>query len=403
MTLYTYSDPEEDFQGFLAITGVDRPLAAGGMRVHPELTAERVEALARTMQHKESVLRVNVDGAKCGIAYDPTAAGKREAIGRFLRYLAPHLEERLSLGPDMGTSFHEIEVIAREEGIPSVKSAIGRAQGLSAKQVRRRLDLLDVRAGQLTLGERRAGHGVAGAALAAVRVGEIESRPITCAIQGFGTLGRGAAFTLDSAGVLVRAIADEHECVRADAGLPIPAMLSSPAGTQLRMAAPEAEVLPREAVLGMSSDLLLLTACENAFAGSTVDAVRAAAVVVGANGGLSSYEYERLAAQEVLTVPDIVAGCGGSAAMDALFAPDAVPTTDTVLEAVGNTIDALTVELLAEASAGMTSYEAALHMARRVDLPADARPYGLRVLAAAEVARKEPAAPLTHALTSRSR
>jgi glutamate dehydrogenase (NAD(P)+) len=226
MKLYTYKDPEENFFGYLAYGATVRPLAAGGMRVHPRLTAQRIEALAQTMQYKQSVLRVNVDGAKCGIAYDPAAAGKREAIRRFLRYLAPHLNGRLSLGPDMGTTFDEIEAIAREEGISSVKAAVGRAQGLSASQVRQRLSLLEEEVGQLTLSERRAGHGVAHAALSAARATAIGGRSITCALQGFGTLGRGAALTLDGAGVAITAIADEYECVRADAGLPIASMLT---------------------------------------------------------------------------------------------------------------------------------------------------------------------------------
>ncbi|HEX5983228.1 MAG TPA: Glu/Leu/Phe/Val dehydrogenase dimerization domain-containing protein [Solirubrobacterales bacterium] len=388
MRLYTYRDSEEDFSGFLAYSETTRPLAAGGMRVHPGLTGRRIEALARTMQYKESVLRVNVDGAKCGIAYDPTAPGKKEAVRRFLRFLAPHLSERLSLGPDMGTSFDEIEAIAREEGIASVKAAIGRAQGLSSDQVRRRLDLLEANVGQLTLGERRAGHGVAHSALAAVRVSGLEDDFLTCALQGFGTLGRGAALTLDAAGVAITTIADEHECVRAEEGLPVASMLRSPPGSPLREIALGAEVLPREAVLSTNSHMLVLAACENAFGDSSVEVARAPVVVVGANEGLSPQEYRRLAARGVLTVPDIVAGCGGSAAMDALFAPTCVPAPLTVLETVADTMSALTIRLLAETRSETTPLEAALRMAGRRDLPLDAKPYGLRLLAAGNRERR---------------
>jgi len=388
MTLYTYKDPEEGFLGFLAYSATTRPLAAGGMRVHPELTAQRIEALARTMAYKERILRVNVDGAKCGIAYDPSSPGKKAAIRRFLRYLKPHINARLSLGPDMGTSFAEIEERAREEGIVSVKAAIGRAQGLSGDQVRRRLDLLDARVGLLTLGERRAGHGVAHAALSAIRARGLASGPFTCALQGFGTLGRGAALTLDASGVAITAVADENQCVRASTGLPIAAMLRSPPGSALHRIAPGAEVVPRDAVLGVNSHVLILAACENAFAESPVEAVRAPVVVVGANGGLAHEEYERLTKRGVLTVPDIIAGCGGSAAMDALFAPTVQPSPATVLRTVAGIMDVLTTRLLAAEKPRTNPLEAALWIARLPALPVDAKPYGLRVLAAGHQRRQ---------------
>jgi len=344
------------------------------------------------MQCKESVLKVNVDGAKCGIAYDPASPGKKEAMRRFLRFLAPHLDDRLSLGPDMGTSFGEIEAIAREEGITSVKAAIGRAQGLSASEMRRRLDLLEVKVGQLTLGERRAGHGVAHAALSAARTKQTGDSFLTGSLQGFGTLGRGTALTLHAAGVTITAIADEYECVHAADGLPIAAMLASPPGAPLREIAPGAEVLPREAVLGMHSHMLILAACESSFAGSSVEAVQAPVVAVGANDGLSPQEYGRLAARDVFVVPDVVAGCGGSAAMDALFAPADLPRADTVLETIAGTMDALTNQLFEETGQGMTTWDAAMQMASRPSLPVDAPPYGLRLLAGREKRRRPVAA-----------
>ncbi len=160
--LLLYEDPEEGFRGFLAYAGRSAPLAAGGQR---GLRGETIVALAEAMALKERVLALNVDGAKCGIDYDPASAGKHAAMRRFLRFLAPHLDDRLSLGPDIGTAFDEIEALARQEGISSVKAAIARAQGLPEPEVLRRLELLDEPVGPLTLGQRRAGHALAEATL----------------------------------------------------------------------------------------------------------------------------------------------------------------------------------------------------------------------------------------------
>jgi glutamate dehydrogenase (NAD(P)+) len=379
VTLYAYQDQAEGFYGYLAYGSAARPLAAGGLRVQPGLTAERIEALAATMQGKENMLRLNVDGAKCGIDYDPAAPGKREALRRFLGFLTPHLKGRLSLGPDMGTSFEEIEAIAREEGIPSVKCAVGRAQGLAEAEVLARLELLDQPVGPLTLGRRRAGHGLAHAALAAGRWAR-RGRPgqASCALQGFGTLARGAALTLHSRGVRFTAIADEHGCLLSPTGLPLPDLLRLAPGTPLTDAVPAgATAAPREAVLSAEADVLVLAACEDALAGSEVAAVRAGVVAVGANGGLTPAEYDRFAERGVAVVPDLIASAGGSAAMDALFAPGHRPEPASVLENVAWIAATLTQRALGAAEPPL---QAARRMADANALPATAPPYGLRVL-----------------------
>lgn len=95
------------------------------------------------MTFKQQVLGLGVEGAKCGIADDPERDGKARAMRRFLQSLRPWLEECYSIGPDMGTSFGEIESVARSLNTPSVKLAAGRAQGLNDEETIRRIDLLD--------------------------------------------------------------------------------------------------------------------------------------------------------------------------------------------------------------------------------------------------------------------
>ena len=139
-------------------------------------------------------------------------------------------------------------------------------------------------------------------------------------------------------------------------------------------------------------------ASKSSFAGSSVDVVQAPVVAVGANDGLSPLEHGRLADRQVFTIPDIIAGSGGSAAMDALFAPADLPYPHTVLESVAGTMDALSTRLRKEVEKGMTTWQAAMTMAARPGLAVDARPYGLRLLAAREEERaltRHRAAPIT--------
>ncbi len=382
-TLLEYEDPA-GFRGFLAYSGANRPLAAGGFRVQQGLTGERITELAEAMRLKENMLRLNVDGAKCGIDYDPDAPDKHEAMRRFLRWLKPQLEARLSVGPDMGTTFGEIETLARAEGISSAKSAIARAQGLEESQVLRRLKTLDSYVGPLTVGARRAGHALAHAALAAASHRGLPSteHPLRCAIQGFGTLGRGAAATMHEAGIELTAIADEHGCIRRSAGVDLRRLLATPHRTPMigtRM--PNTITAPRESVLEERADLLILAACEDALAPEDVERVQAPVVVVGANNGLRGEVEDALGARGILVIPDFIGGAGGSAAMDALFAPVVCPDPMTVLARVALLARTLVERTLVEADTeGLSPREAALGIADRAAVPEGARPYGLRLL-----------------------
>jgi glutamate dehydrogenase (NAD(P)+) len=381
--LLEYRDPE-GFRGFLAYSGTSRPLAAGGLRVQPGLTGETVVALAEAMRLKENVLQLNVDGAKCGIDYDPTAGGKHAAMRRFLRWLRPELEDRLSVGPDMGTTFVEIEELARAEGIPSAKAAIARAQGLPELQVLRRLKTLDSYVGSLTVGARRAGQALAHAALAAARLQGLSAngRPLRCALQGFGTLGRGAAATMREAGVELTAIADAHGCLRCSAGIDLHRLLATDQRAPLvSLPQPARTFGARETVLEEPVDLLLLAACEDALALADVERVRAPIVVVGANKGLRGEVERALGARGILVIPDFIGGAGGSAAMDALFSPAVCPDPVTVLAHVALLARTLVERTMATACReGVYPREAALGIAERAALPGDARPYGLRLL-----------------------
>lgn len=382
--LLVYEDPEEGFRGFLAYAGGSAPLAAGGLRVQRGLRGETIVALAEAMALKERVLALNVDGAKCGIDYDPASPGKHAAMLRFLRFLTPHLRDRLSLGPDMGTAFEEIEALARQAGLSSVKAAIARAQGLPEPEVLRRLELLDEPLGPLTLGRRRAGHALAQATLAALRhVGSARHRA-SCALQGFGTLGKAAALSLHEAGVRITAIADEHGSLRRDEGLDVPTLVTLPPWAPVAEQGRHAIAGDRAVPLQLSVDAVVLGACEDGMSTRVAAELPAAAVVVGANRGLSDAAEAVLHERGIPVVPDFVAGAGGSAAMDALFAAPRAGTAGQVLDRTAAVLDVLTHDVLTRArEAGMRPRQAALELAAERSLPREAQPYGLRLLGGA--------------------
>jgi glutamate dehydrogenase (NAD(P)+) len=324
----SFEDPATGARGWLAYDGETRPLAVGGCRVQRGLTAGMLESLAERMTLKERVLGLNVDGAKCGLDYDPAAPGKPVALRGFLAFLRDDLETRLSLGCDMGTQWHELERLAALEGILSIKCAIRKAQGLTDEDFFHRIGLLDERVGTLTLAERRAGHALACAAVAAAHATAGTGEGARCALQGFGNLGRGAAQSLAEHGVVLVAVADEHGCAADPGGLDVERLLAAPYGTPV---AAGASALAREALGELPCDLLVLAATENAIPAEQAARVQTPAVVVGANCGLAEEVEEALRARGILVVPDFIGGIGGSASMEALFGSVSPPASAAVV------------------------------------------------------------------------
>jgi glutamate dehydrogenase (NAD(P)+) len=372
-----YVDPVEGFRGFLAFGGDDYRLAAGGCRVIPGLDEVTITALADAMTLKQRLLGLAVDGAKAGIDYDPRAPGKAEALRRFVRFLRPYLEQRFSMGPDRGTTWNEIEGVAREEGLASVKLAVARAQELDEAEFRCRLAVLDAEVNGVTVGQRRAGHALAHAALAACEAAGVTRRPLLAAVQGFGNLGRGATLSLAEAGVAVTAVADEHGCLSDDDGLDVAALLAAPPGTAFTPeVVPTARFGPRDDVVMMPVDVVVLAACEEAITAEQSRALHARAVVVGANLGLSRLAEEVLHLRDVTVVPDFVGGCGGSASMDALFGPALCPSAGQVLSGTADLMQSLVHEILDLAqSSQLTPREAALSLSGSRPVP-PGKPYG---------------------------
>jgi len=230
-----YTDPLEGFKGWLAIDRTVHRISAGGMRVQPGLTRDHLAEMARNMTRKMQMADLRVDGAKCGIDYDPSSPGKAAAISRFIKAISPYIRTHYSMGPDMNVDMTELEAAARLHGIPSVKMAIAKAQGWSLDYFLKRYAILSESVGIFTLGRLRAGYGVAAAVLGVLGSLDIAPASATIGIQGFGNLAKAALYGLSEAGCRIVAIADEHKTFCAD-GMCTVLKLSKPQNNQNRTA-----------------------------------------------------------------------------------------------------------------------------------------------------------------------
>jgi len=345
-----YIDPLEKFKGWLVIDGGQQMMSAGGMRVQSGLSREHVMAMAHNMTMKMRICGLPIDGAKCGIDYPPSAPGKRAAMTRFLAAIRPYVEDRYSMGPDLNTTMDELEGIAHELGMPSVKMAIAKAQGMDMASFLARYAILSQAAiGGWSLSRMRAGFGVAVAALATLRALAIPALGVRVAVQGFGNLAKAAIIGLLEAGATIVAVADADKCLRAKPGQTLPlAEFLEHRGTLLPVTATtnSFEILNKEVIVSQDCDILILAAIEHAVTEANAGLVAAKGVVPGANLAITLGGDEALFARGVVALPSFVAGCGGSLSMKGLFAPEQPPSPRQVLDSIAEAMNSMVERIL---------------------------------------------------------
>ena len=374
-----YTDPLEGFKGWLVIDALSHKLCAGGIRVQEGLTRDCVANLARNMTLKLRIAEIRADGAKSGIDYDPHSPGKRGALYRFIRAISPYILERYSVGPDLNTKMDELGDIAHELGIPSVKVAIAKAQGLDLQSFLDRFGVLGDSVDHVTLGKIRSGFGLAAACLGVLEFFEIPIQEATIAIQGFGGIGAGAAYSLNKSGVKIVGLADEEKCLisKDEAPLDIDAFIRNSVDGLIPKTQRNGRYVDRSHIYDVKCDVLIPAAIEDAIAEDNAGTISVKAVVPGANLAITKEGERILHDRGIIAIPDFIAGCGGSLSMDGLFGPKLHPSAQDVLDHAGKRMRTIVKRVLERSRKdGITPREAALNLCSEAPIYPDEKPYG---------------------------
>ncbi|MGU3574351.1 Glu/Leu/Phe/Val family dehydrogenase [Brucellaceae bacterium C25G] len=277
----------------------------GGIRYHPDATAEEVETLAFWMTFKCAVMNLPYGGGKGAIQVDPRKLSKAELerlsrayIQAFAGVLGP---DRDIPAPDvytnsmiMGWMADEYSQIVREHSpavITGKPISLGGSLGRDDATARGGYYLVRHLSNDLGL-----------------------SSDLRIAVQGFGNAGQHIARLFSADGHKITAVSDSEGAVQCADGLNLQSLLAAKAegksvvstvGQNGHQAMTAAELIAADC------DILVPSAMENMVHEGNADSVRAKLIVELANGPLTAEADEILAKKGVIVLPDILANAGG--------------------------------------------------------------------------------------------
>ena len=284
----------------------------GGIRFHPDVSLDEVQALALWMTIKCAVAGLPFGGGKGGVAVQPKDLSpmELERLSRaYVRAMADFIGPDVDIpAPDvytnariMGWMLNEYEAIKRQRA-PAVITGkpIQLGGSLGREEATGRGAYLCI----VELAKKR------GMAPAKTRV----------AIQGFGNAGYHVARLLQKDGYRIVALSDSKGGIHSEDGFDIDSIWQEKqASRRLRGVYCEQsvcqfvhhEVISNEQLLKMDVDILIPAALDGAIDEDNAPDVRASVIVEVANGPVLGNAEEILASKNVTIVPDVLANAGG--------------------------------------------------------------------------------------------
>jgi glutamate dehydrogenase (NAD(P)+) len=293
---------EETFIAYRVQHDSARGPCKGGIRYHPQVDADEVNALAALMTWKSAVAGLPYGGAKGGIACDPATLSRGE-LQRLTRTYVERIHDAIGPykdipAPDMGTNAEVMGWIVDEYSkyygwSPAV--ATGKPLELGGSVGRDAATGL----GLLYAAERLfEDHGA--------KIGDF-----TYAIQGFGNVGAHAARLLHEAGGRIVAVSNSRNTLVNPAGIDIPALLEHVRAHRSFSGFGCGELCGSTALLSIPCDVLVPAALGGVLTKETAAQVGARFILEGANHPTDPDADPEFIRRGIVALPDIYANSGG--------------------------------------------------------------------------------------------
>jgi len=296
------------FVGYRALHNSARGPGKGGIRYHPDVTADEIRALASWMTWKCAVVDVPFGGAKGGVVCDPkrlTEGDVQRITRRFISELNDTIGPFTDIpAPDVNTTPETMAIIydtyqMLHRGHNNLGVVTGKPVNVGGSHGR----VEATARGGLAVTRRALERGLL--------EGTKNVDGLTVAIQGFGNVGGIAATLFHEAGARIVAVSDSGGAVYDPEGIDPAAAHARKRETGSVVGTESCENLDGEDLLALPCDILIPAALENQLRADNVDDVQARMVVELANGPTTVAAAAAFREREVVVLPDILANSGG--------------------------------------------------------------------------------------------
>lgn len=290
------------FKGYRVQHSIVRGPAKGGIRYHPQVTLEEVEALAAWMTWKCAVMNIPFGGGKGGIECDPSKLSRGE-LERLTRRYAADLSDLF--GPESDVPAPDVNTDAQ------VMAWIVDTYSMHE----RRTEYAVVTGKPLEVGgsagrREATGRGVMLCVRDACEHLKMPLKGARVAVQGFGNVGSVSADLLAKMGAKIVAASDVSGAIQNPDGLDIPSLLTWVADHRGVKGFPGSQPLATS-IIEHDCDILVPAALESQITVENADRVRAKIIAEGANGPTTPDADKILEKKGVFIIPDILCNGGG--------------------------------------------------------------------------------------------
>lgn len=274
----------------------------GGVRFHPQVSAEEVKALSMWMTLKAGIVDLPYGGGKGGVICDPRQMSMGEV-------------ERLSRGYVRATS----QIVGPTKDIPAPDVFTNSQIMAWMMDEYSRIDEFNspgfITGKPIVLGgsqgrDRATAQGVTIIIEEAAKHRNIDIKDARVVIQGFGNAGSFLAKFMNDLGAKVIGISDAYGALYDPDGLDIDYLLDrrDSFGTVSTLFE---NTISNQELLELDCDILVPAAIENQITAENAHNIQAKIVVEAANGPTTTEATKILNERGILLVPDVLASAGG--------------------------------------------------------------------------------------------
>ncbi|WP_224450028.1 glutamate dehydrogenase GdhB [Haloprofundus salilacus] len=291
------------FTGYRAQHDSVRGPFKGGLRYHPDVSAEECVGLSMWMTWKCAVMDIPFGGGKGGIVVDPKTLSEKEKE-RLTRRFAEELRDIIGPmhdipAPDMGTDPQTMawfmDAYSMQEGETTPGVVTGKPPSIGGSYGR----------------EESPGRSVGIITREAINYYGWDPAETTVAVQGFGSVGANAARFLDDRGAKIVAVSDVDGAIYDPDGLDTKDVEGHDEQPGMVSGYDAPETLSNSDLLELDVDILIPAAVGNVLTADNANDVQAEMIVEGANGPTTSAADTVFEERGIPVIPDILANAGG--------------------------------------------------------------------------------------------